>query len=255
MSKQITVKDQIKNTLTNMKGDFKSALPAHISVDKFLRVAQTAILTNDYMLTLDRASLYKSCIESAQQGLMPDGKEAAMVPFKGKAQFMPMVSGILKKVRNSGELSSITAQLIHKNDEFGYWVDTEGEHLEHRPNFLEDRGEMVGVYALAKTKDGAVYIEILNLNDIAAIQNSSSSKTGPWQGPFRSEMIKKSAIRRLSKRLPMSTDLELLVTKDDNMYEFKNDKDEPEEVHTEQPTSINDIIDAEVITNEEPKVI
>lgn len=239
--KALTVQDQIKGTLQNMKRDFASALPSHIDVDKFIRVAQTAILTDPKVLNLERASLYQSCIQAAQDGLLPDGKESALVPFGSKATYMPMVAGILKKLRNSGEIAGITAQLVYANDHFEYFVDVDGEHLVHRPDFFSDRGELRGVYAQAKLKDGTVYVEVLNMQDIEAIKGASrGAKYGPWAGPFASEMMKKSAIRRLAKRLPMSTDIEQTIERDNQYYDFSNEpepKPEPKPQAT-KPTNL-----------------
>jgi recombination protein RecT len=51
------------------------------------------------------------------------------------------------------------------------------------------------------------------------IKNVSRSKdSGPWSGDFQGEMWRKSAIRRLSKRLPMSTDLEQTIRADDEIF-------------------------------------
>jgi recombination protein RecT len=233
MSKQIAPIDALKKDLQAMQPQFKMALPSHIPVEKFLRVAQTAIQTNPNLVTATRHSLFSACMKLAQQGLLPDGKEAAIVTFKNKqgeniAQDMPMVAGILKKVRNSGELASITSQLVYEKDTFKYWVDADGEHLNHEPNLFGERGKVIGVYALAKTKDGAVYIEVMTADQVKAIKNASRSKdSGPWAGAFEHEMWKKSAIRRLSKRLPMSTDLEVTVTADDNLYDVQPEQTEP----------------------------
>lgn len=224
MSKQIAPIDAIKKDLAAMQPQFKMALPAHISVEKFMRVTQTALQTNPQLVQATRHSLFSACMKLAQQGLLPDGKDAAIVTFKNKqgeliAQDMPMVSGILKKVRNSGELASITSQLVYEKDDFKYWVDADGEHLKHEPNMFSERGKIIGVYALAKTKDGAVYIEVMTEAQVMSIKNASRSKdSGPWAGAFAHEMWKKSAIRRLSKRLPMSTDLEGAVHADDDLY-------------------------------------
>jgi len=182
MSKEIST---IKTTIQNLTPQFKSALPSHIPVEKFVRVVQTALGQNPGLANLDRNSLLAACMKAAQDGLLPDGKEAALVPFKGSVAYMPMLGGILKKVRNSGELASITSHVIYKNDKFRYWVDGDGEHVEHEPLFFGDRGEAIGAYALAKTKDGAVYIEVLTDKDLKAIENSSRSKEGPWTGPFK----------------------------------------------------------------------
>lgn len=224
-SKELAPIEQVRSSFQQMEEQFKMALPPQITPEKFVRVAMTAVQTNPELLKADRKSLFSACMKAAQDGLLPDGREAALVTFETRAlgliaQYMPMIGGILKKVRNSGELASVTAQMVYLNDKFRYWVDDSGEHVEHDPQlFGDERGKVIGVYALAKTKDGAVYIEVMTANQVMAVKNVSRAKNGPWSGPFEHEMWRKTAIRRLSKRLPMSTDLEQVVTRDDEMYD------------------------------------
>lgn len=229
----ITPAKELATTIQRMTPEFQKALAAHVPAEKFARVALTAINKNPRLAECNRASLLAAFMTCAQDSLLPDGREAAIVPFKDSAQYLPMVAGILKKVRNSGELKSITAQMIHRNDSFKYWIDGDGEHLEHAPNMFSDRGAAVGVYALAKTKDGGVYIEVMTMDDIEKVRQVSRAKdSGPWRD-WPEEMWKKTAIRRLSKRLPMSTDMVELFSRDDVMYEFN----QSEEKEPAQPTS------------------
>ncbi len=230
--------DQFRGALTAMQSQFSMVLPPQIKPDKFLRVVMTAVQQTPDLLQADRQTLFNACMKAATDGLIPDGKEAALVTFntnKGTkqapnyvkaVQYMPMVAGILKKVRNSGELASITALDVYENDEFEYWVDSDGEHLKHRPLMFGDKGQLKGTYALAKTKDGAVYIEVLDLQQLNAIQAVSRGEYGPWKSAFAGEMRKKSAIRRLSKRLPMSTDVEVVVQRDDDLFDLDQQEQE-----------------------------
>lgn len=248
-TKALAPVDELKNSLAKMEPQFKMALPAHIPPAKFLRVLQTAVSTNPVLVQANRPSLYAACMRSAQDGLIPDGREAALVTFNSKngpmVQFMPMVAGILKKIRNSGELASITAQVVHANDRFRYWVDGDGEHIEHEPLMFGERGDIQGVYALAKTKDGAVYIEVMTEAQVQDIRNVSRAKdSGPWAGAFADEMRKKSAIRRLSKRLPMSTDLESVIHADDDLYDFKPQEEKPVTEASTKPERLGKIIEA-----------
>jgi recombination protein RecT len=243
VSKSITPLEDVKNKLSAMKSEFQRALPNHISVDKFIRTIQTAVSMNPYLAQSERTSLFASCMKAAQDGLLPDGKEAAIVTFKDKegrqiANYMPMVGGILKKVRNSGELSSITSQIVYRNDEFEFYVDEDGEHLKHKPNIFDsgERGEPIGVYALAKTKDGAVYVEVMTAAQIDEVKAVSRGKNGPWSGAFSLEMWKKTVIKRLSKRLPMSTDLEFTMKADDDLYDL--DKQDEKQQHQEPPKDV-----------------
>lgn len=261
MSKQLTVMDDVRNNLKRMEPQFKMALPAHIKPERFLRVVTTAIQNNSSLLSCDRTSLFSACTRAAQDGLLPDGKEAALVPFNNSVQYMPMVAGILKKVRNSGELKSIMSLTVYEKDEFDYWIDSKGEHLSHKPLIFGDRGEKLGVYALATTKDGGVYIEVMTAADLKKVRDVSRSKNGPWK-TWPEEMEKKSAIRRLSKRLPMSTDLEEFMRVNDNMYD-PNDSNpkNPEEpsrlkniINESEPVNDSETIDTTAAPSTEPDV-
>jgi len=212
--------DELKMSIKRMEGQFAAALPKHIPVERFVRVAQTAIAANPKLLNADRNSLYSACMACAQQGLLPDAKESALVMFGDQVVFMPMIAGILKKIRNSGELATIFSEIIYKNDYFKYWNDSDGQHMEHTPLIFGERGNRIGAYALAKTKDGAIYIEVMTMDQINAVKNVSRSKDGIWSGPFQDEMIKKTLMRRLSKRLPSSTDLDGLFEADNKLYDL-----------------------------------
>ena len=152
MSNKITAVDAIKKSITQMEPEFAKALPPHINPKKFIRVVQTAITTSPNLMEADRMSLLAACTKAAEIGLLPNGIEAALVPFKGKVQFMSMISGKLKLARNSGEIQSIDAQIVYNNDYFDYYIDEEGAHLKHKPNLFEDRGDVIAAYAMGENK-------------------------------------------------------------------------------------------------------
>lgn len=220
-SKLVAPIDQARKELAAMDSQFKAALPAHITAEKFNRVVMTALQQTPELLRVDRKSLLSSCMRCAQDGLLPDGRDAALVIFGNAAVYMPMIGGILRKMRNSGELASITANVIYSEDKFRYWIDSEGEHLEHEPLLFGQRGTLIGTYGLAKTKDGSIFIEVMTEDQMSDVKKVSRAKNGPWNGPFADEMRKKTVIRRLSKRMPMSTDLENVIKRDDEMYDLK----------------------------------
>ncbi len=86
----------------------------------------------------------------------------------------------------------------------------------------EERGPAVAAYAVAKTKDGGIYREVMSVADINKVRDVSRSKDrGPWVD-WWSEMARKTVIRRLSKRLPMSTDLQAVIERDDDMYDLRS---------------------------------
>lgn len=253
-AKALSKTDELRSVLGLMEPQFKKALPTQISVEKFVRIVMTAVQINPLLVEADRSSFFAAAMRAAQDGLLPDGKEAALVIYKNKqgqriVQYMPMVGGILKKVRNSGELASITAQMVHQNDKFKYWVDDSGAHLEHIPLVFGERGPEIGVYAIAKTKDGAIYIEVMSEQQVMDVKNVSRAKdSGPWSGDFATEMWRKSVIRRLSKVLPMSTDLESVMHADDALYDFTPPTKEEKKVSSspDKPKRLAGIIEAQV---------
>lgn len=241
-SKALSPVDELKGSIQKMDSQFKAALPPHISTEKFTRVLLTAISQSPAIAECSRPSVFAACMRAAQDGLLPDGRESAIVTFNSKngkqAQFMPMIGGILKKIRNSGELASVTSQIVFENDVFEYYIDGDGEHISHKPMMFGDRGKRIGAYALAKTKDGAIYVEVMTEKQILDVKNVSRSKDhGPWSGPFEEEMWKKTVLRRLSKRLPMSTDVEETIRRDDDL--FMPDKDESISIKTVGRPTIN----------------
>lgn len=239
-SRQLTPIDEIRGSIEKLSPEIQKVLPPHVPVEKFVRVVMTAIQTNADLLRSDRKTLFSACLKCASDGLLPDGREAALVTYNTKngviAAYLPMIAGVLKKVRNSGELASVTSQMVYEKDTFNYWVDEDGEHIEHRPNMFDKRGKILGVYALAKTKDGAVYVEVMTSDQVMAVKECSRAKNGPWSGAFESEMWRKTAIRRLSKRLPMSTDLEQTIQRDDELYDM-NKADNPTPTKADQLTA------------------
>jgi len=212
----------MRNTLVKMSDDFKAALPPQIPVDKFIRTTLTAIQMQPDLLDTDRRSLLGSCMKAAQDGLIPDGREAALVIFRSKegpkTQYMPMVGGILKKMRNSGEMASISANVVYEKDSFTYELG-DFEEIRHKP-FLGDRGKAIAVYAIARTKDGAIYREVMSVADVEKVRAASRAKdAGPWV-QWWDEMARKTVIRRIAKRLPSSADLDSVLEHDNEASGF-----------------------------------
>lgn len=208
---------QFRSQLVSMTPEFANALPSHIKPEKFQRVVMTVVQLQPDLLNCDRRSLFAACIKCAADGLVPDGREAALVKFGGQVQYMPMFTGIQKRVRNSGEIASIQAHVIYEHDEFT-WSQGIEAGVAHLPKFPGDRGKPIGAYAIAKFKDGSdPQIEVM---DVAAIERvrkvSKSSGSGPWV-QWWEEMARKTVFRRLSKWLPLDAETDAIMRRDDEV--------------------------------------
>lgn len=223
---------QRKNDVQGISADLQKMLPATIPTEKFVRTVQTAITMNPDIAKCDKASVLNACMKAASDGLILDGREAALVVYNAKqkdgsykqnAQYMPMVTGIIKRVRNSGEVSKINAYVVHQNDRFKVRLGLDPD-IEHEPKF-DDPGKPIGAYAIARFKDGLDDFEFMPVGEIESIRRRSRSPDkGPWSTDW-SEMAKKTVIRRLAKRLPMSSDMASVLRRVDDLY----DLDAPEQ--------------------------
>ena len=221
--KALTPIQAMRGTLDKMRPDFQSALPPQIPVEKFIRTTLTAIQMQPDLLDTDRRSLLGSCMKAAQDGLIPDGREAALVIFRTKegpkTQYMPMVGGILKKIRNSGELLSISANVVYEKDQFEYELG-DYEAIKHKPFLGAERGKAIAVYAVARTKDGGIYREVMSVAEVEKVRQASRAKdSGPWT-QWWDEMARKTVIRRIAKRLPSSADLDSVLEADNEASGF-----------------------------------
>lgn len=191
--------------LPSMQEELKKALPPHVPVEKFLRVAMTALQQNPGLANMDRNSLFAAVVTAAQLGLLPDAQlgEAYFVPFKGKVTLIPGYRGLLKLARQ-GDIGFVEAELIHEHDATRY-VLGDNSVFESIVNW-RDRGEAVAVYAVAKFRDGSIAARVVMTKaEVDGIRARSQASNGPAWSENYAEMAKKTALRRLFKLLPMST--------------------------------------------------
>lgn len=273
-------RDILRNQLTKMSGEFKAALPAHITPDKFARVVLTAVQQNPDLMMADRRSLLMSATKCAQDGLVPDGREAAFVIFKTKiktkkqrpdgsfydvedwanlCQYLPMVAGILKRVRNGGVVSSLEAHVIHANDRF-VWKQGTDSALEHEPLFPGERGEMIGAYAVARFKDGSPPVfRVMDRARIEKARNVSRAKNGPLWTQWTDEAWQKTVIRNLAKYLPADAEIEHVAVRDDTPPDAEETTttidgvltdDQRQAPHSPRLDALEGVIDGEFIDND-----
>lgn len=219
-TKAITPIVDLRKSLDQLKPELKMILPEHVTPEKFVRVILNAVQQTPALLEADRPSLFSACMKAAQDGLLVDGREAAIVVYKDKsgakiAQYQPMRAGIMKKVRNSGEISTWSVQVVKKNDKFKMRFGDD-EKIEHEPA-LNDRGETIGAYSIVTLRSGEKTREWMNIQELEDIRKRSrAGQFGPWVTDT-DEMYKKTVLKRHAKNLPMSSDLDGVLHADDEI--------------------------------------
>lgn len=249
------------NVIESRTDQLKHALPPHIPVERFMRVVMTALQSNPKLLACTQQSLWNSCMKAAQEGLLPDGREGAIVPYgenedgrkiADNATWMPMIAGLKKKVRNSGEIKDWYIEIVYGGDHFLYQKgdDPKLEHIpvppSQRTKSLPYQG-IIAAYSIAVFKDGSKSVpEVMWIEEIEGVRSKSKAKKGPWADPiFYPEMCKKTVARRHYKSLPQSTDLDDLMRNDDTLYDFSEREDTEPGAHgsSKRLTSVADALD------------
>lgn len=199
-----------------LQAQIQAALPKNVSLDRFTTTTQIAINHNLELLKADQQSLFNAIVKCAADGLMPDGNDAVLNIYNTntgtkdkpvwtkKVQYQRMVGGIIKQFTKAG--INAYAVSVYANDKFKLWNDNDGQHVEHTPITFGDRGDMVGVLAVAKLQNGLSVIETMNIDDVdRARASSKSGDSGPWK-TWYDRMAQKSVLHRLRRRVAIIND-------------------------------------------------
>lgn len=227
---------QVKSLLERNKAAITASLPRGFdNPDRMIRAAVNAISTTPTLAKCTPESLFISIVKGFSLGLEPNGVLAHgyLVPFKDKgvekAQFMPGYRGLIELARRSKQVSEIYATEVHENDRFEVRMGTHKE-LIHEPDPFSDRGEIRGWYAVFKLKEGSVDFEIMGHDEIEKIRKMSkagNSNFSPWNSGHYNEMARKTVIKKLLKRCPMTVEAAEAVELDNKaaMGEKQDDSD------------------------------
>ena len=206
--------------LEQMKGEIARCLPKHLTPERMARIAMTELRKTPKLQECDPLSFIAAIMQASQLGLEPGILGSCyLIPFNnnktGKVEctFMPGYRGFLDLARRSGQIVSLVARAVYSNDEFSYEFGLK-ENLIHKPA-MNDRGELVAVYAVALLKDGGHQFDVMSKKDVDLIKNQSKSKNdGPWVTHYE-EMAKKTILRKLFKWLPCSVEMQKAVSLDE----------------------------------------
>ena len=177
---------------------------AGISQEAYKRVVLNAFVLNPAIAECDLSSIDAAIMHSINLRLLPDGKDAAIVPMKGRATFIPMIAGQVKLAHQASRGLALRTRVVYKDDE---WEYSEGLYptLKHTPSPTGSRADadVIAVYAVARVNSSAdAMYEVLLRGDIDRYRGYSASKSGPWSTHY-AQMAEKTVLRRLLRRLPM----------------------------------------------------
>ena len=183
-----------------------------------MRQAQTQ---PDFFTGVKPASFMEALFRCAKDGLIPDGKEAAIAVYKGNATYMPMRDGLVKILWRTGQIRDINDQVVTRPemdaDRFDYEEGSSG-FIKHRPLLdRKDTDEVVAAYCVINLVNGGSIREVVmrdDLKKIAAMSRSPATRAWPMQ------MSRKAAIRRVMGKMPREAAISQVLAHDDDNYDF-----------------------------------
>ncbi|MEI7296651.1 recombinase RecT [Paraburkholderia tropica] len=199
-----------------------------VTVDRSINFEREAgfaiqiLSNNDYALSValnNRQSVIDAVTNISAIGisLNPAKKLAYLVPRDKKICLDISYMGLLELAISSGSIMWGQAELVYSADDFRLNGFDKPPAHERNP-FAKDRGEVVGVYVVAKTHSGDYLTSTMTIDEVNDIRNRSSAwkaylekkKSCPWVTD-PGEMAKKTVIKRAYKTWPKTDRLDKAI--------------------------------------------
>lgn len=199
-----------------------------IRVDKTIEFAREqefalqAIYANDFsrQVALKNPQSVRDAVTNVAAigiSLNPAKKQAYLVPRKGGITLVISYMGLADLAVESGSIRWVKSEVVRQADRLVLQgVDKPPAH-EFDP-FSKDRGDVVGVYCVAKTVDGDYLTDTMSIDEVYAIRDRSDAwqawvakkRPCPWVTD-ENEMVKKTLVKRASKMWPKTDRLDKAV--------------------------------------------
>ena len=161
--------------------------------------------------------------------------------------------GNMAIAKRVGNVKTVNAQVIYKDDIFEYGVNIDNGSMEvkkHETSFASiDSSEIIGAYAVVVFNDGSRKVDVMTAKQIqTSFEQSYTKGNSPAHLKFKQAMFQKTVINRVLKTIIGSSD-------DSNLYDEKEVPTTEEIVNEEISEFANsEVIDFdEIVEIETPK--
>ena len=213
---------EITAVIESKKQEIIDTLADGIDKERFMRIVLSEFTRTPNLMKCTKESVLQAVVESAQLGLEV-GKALGhcyFIPYGTTCQLIIGYKGLLAKAYSDAGIK-LSANVVYENDVFE-WEQGIDPKLKHVPS-LDDRGNPIAVYSLARHPDGEVGIEVMSWKEIQKIKmdTKGGGKSGPW-AKYEDEMARKTVIRRHTKYLQcLPASIMDVIQKEDDL-EYRN---------------------------------
>lgn len=258
-----TRKDNLLALMDKQIKKYEKLLPSSIDSESWLLVAKNYISSSiedglrkkkGTFLDAEINSVLAGIEKAAKDGLFLDGKESCLTIFNNNvgtngqdawvkiANYQAMTQGLIKLVRNTGEVKNLVMMIVYQNEPFKYFIKNGLEELYHEPMEMtpDKRGKKTGAYAAIVTNDNVMHCCLMSLESINKIKNASkTSKDSTYWLNHPEEMEKKTPLRKLFKRISSSVCPQLSA-------KIKNSEMEDGDIELDSESETDTVIDVTV---------
>jgi len=200
--KQIVAKEA-GPLLEQKRQEIIKMLPQWVDPDRFMLTAVMAVSKNPDLQLCTPDSFILSVLEAARIGLMVDGKEAAIIRYKNRAELMPMVQGLIRLTLRSPGVTKVEARAVYSGDFFEYEYGLT-PRLEHRPGPRHEGEIVTHAYAIVWRQGAEPTFEVVTREEIELARLTSRAPDSPAWKNWYGEMARKVALKRLAKYVDLS---------------------------------------------------
>lgn len=201
----------VAQTITKFAPIIAEALPKHLDGDRFARLALTTLRKTPQLQQCNPESFVGALLTAAALGLEPDvSGECYLVPYKRECTMIVGYQGWAKLFWQHPLAARLSSEYVCANDEFSYDKGL-NQHLIHKPA-ADDRGKVVGYYAIVGLKNGATWFDVFTPQQISKLRGNTraSNIADPehW-------MERKTALKQVLKLAPKATQMQQVYAVDE----------------------------------------
>lgn len=232
-----SAQDVFKAQLERSWPRIAAVAPKAMNKERMFQLALSAYNQTPDLAKCSTASVLGCLMKCTALGMEPSAVDglgrAYILPFYNKktggteATFILGYKGMIDLARRSGQLTDISARVVHEGDDFEYEYGLD-EKLRHIPSTAPIEGrQLTHVYMVAHFKDGGHYIDVMTRDEIEAVRKrSKAANFGPWKTDYEA-MAMKSVIRRAFKFMPVSVEAAGAVNADETVQTVNEGEGDP----------------------------
>lgn len=207
----------LNDFMDKYKGQIANALPKHITPDRMVRLTMTAFSQNAALQKCDLHSIFASVIVASQLGLeIGVGGQGYLVPYGGKATFVPGWQGLVDLVSRAGR-ATVWTGAVYQGDDFD-WALGDMPFIKHRPADGGDSWkDITHVYAVGRV-NGSQYpvLEVWTMDRVVKHLNKFNKVGGRHyalekNGQNMEMYARKVVLLQVLKYMPKSVEVQRAV--------------------------------------------